>query len=228
MEMKLRTGICLGFILLLLGACSSNTASSKNEFLLEQFNLIFNKKEIGEQVNPRNIITRSMIDKSNIPLILIEILNRDQTATMSAFPGSTLNDVWLGTDGSTVTTKDGLLFATRGMSHDLMGANAGAARSGLENTLRGQKLPDHQRRYKYLSEDNKDNIIEFSCFFSKEGQETILIFEKPYETTHVTEICENDKFRFQNEYWVEKTNIIRKSRQWHGYNIGLILIERLI
>ena len=89
MEMKLWTGICLGFILLLLGACSSNTASSKNEFLLEQFNLIFNKKEIGEQVNPRNIITRSMIDKSNIPLILIEILNRDQTATMSAFPGST-------------------------------------------------------------------------------------------------------------------------------------------
>ena len=228
MEMNLWTRICLGFILPLFGACSSNTASSKEEFLLEQLKLIVNKKEIGEKVNPRNIITRSMIDNSNIPLILIEVLNRDQTATLSAFPGSTLNDVWLGTDGSTVTTKNGFLIATRGMNYDLMGADVEEAKSGLEKTVAGQKPLDHQRRYKYLSEDNQDTIIEFSCFFSKEGQETILIFDKPYETTHVTEICENDEFRFQNEYWVEKNNTIRKSHQWHGYNIGLILIERVI
>jgi hypothetical protein len=92
MEMKLNTRICLGFIFFLLAACGSKTESSQELLLVEQFKSIFNKGEVGGQVNPRKVITRSMIDASNVPLILIEVLNGDQIATLSAFPGSTLNE----------------------------------------------------------------------------------------------------------------------------------------
>ena len=93
MEMKLKIGICLGFILLLLAACSSKIDSSQDMLVIEQLKLIFNKNEVTERINPRKVITRSMIDESNIPLILIELLNGDQIATLSAFPGNTLNEV---------------------------------------------------------------------------------------------------------------------------------------
>ena len=228
MEMKLRTRFCLGFILLLLAACSSKTQSSQELLLVEQVKSIFNKSEVGEQVNPRKVITRSMIDESNIPLILIEILNGDQIATLSAFPGSTLNEVWLSADGRTVTTQNGMLIATRGMNYDLMGADVGAAGYSLKKTIAGNIEPQHRRLYKYLAADNQDKIIEFSCVFSKESQETIFIFEKLYKTLRVSENCESVGLQFKNTYWVEKNGMIRKSQQWHGKNIGLILIERVI
>ena len=228
MEMKLKIGICLGFILLLLAACSSKIDSSQDMLVIEQLKLIFNKNEVTERIDPRKVITRSMIDESNIPLILIELLNGDQIATLSAFPGNTLNEVWLSADGRTVTTQNGMLIATRGMSYDLMGADVGAARSLLEKTITGKIELNYFRAYKYLAADNQEKIIEVSCVFSKESQETIFVFEKPYKTLRVSENCESGSLQFKNTYWVEKNGMIRKSQQWHGQNIGLILIERVI
>ena len=228
MEMKLNKRICLGFIFFLLAACGSKTESSQELLLVEQFKSIFNKGEVGGQINPRKVITRSMIDASNVPLILIEVLNEDQIATLSAFPGSTLNEVWLSADGRTVTTQNGMLIATRGMNYDLMGADVGAASYSLEKTITGKREPHHLRFYKYLAADNQDKIIEYSCVFSKESQETIFIFEKPYKTLRMSEDCESGGLQFKNTYWVEKNGMIRKSQQWHGHNIGLILIERVI
>ena len=228
MEMKLNKRICLGFIFFLLAACGSKTESSQELLLVEQFKSIFNKGEVGGQINPRKVITRSMIDASNVPLILIEVLNGDQIATLSAFPGSTLNEVWLSADGRTVTTQNGMLIATRGMNYDLMSADVGAASYSLEKIIAGNREPHHLRLFKYLAADNRDKIIEYSCVFSKEKQETIFIFEKPYKTLRVSEDCESGGLQFKNTYWVEKNGMIRKSQQWHGENIGLILIERVI
>ena len=228
MEMKHWARICLGFIFLLLAACSSKTVPSQDFLLLEQLKSILNKNEIEGQVNPRKVITRSMIDASNVPLILIEVLNGDQIATLSAFPGSTLNEVWLSADGRTVTTQNGMLIATRGMNYDLMGADVGAASYSLEKTITGKREPHNLRFYKYLAADNQDKIIEYSCVFSKESQETIYIFEKPYKTLRMSEDCESGGLQFKNTYWIEKNGMIRKSQQWHGENIGLILIERVI
>jgi hypothetical protein len=44
----------------------------------------------------------------------------------------------------------------------------------------------------------------------------------------MSEDCESGGLQFKNTYWVEKNGMIRKSQQWHGHNIGLILIERVI
>ena len=228
MEMKLKTGFCLGSILLLFAACSSKIESSQDMLVVEQLKLIFNKNEVNERIDPRKVITRSMIEESNIPLILIEIVDENQIATLSAFPGSTLNEVWLSADGRTVTTQNGMLIGTRGMNYDLMGADVGAASYSLEKTISGKKEPHHRRLFKYLAADNQDKIIEYSCVFSKESQETIFIFEKPYKTLRVSESCESGGLQFKNTYWVEKNGMIRKSQQWHGQNIGLILIERVI
>jgi hypothetical protein len=228
MEMKLKRGFCLGSILLLFAACSSKIEPSQDMLVVEQLKLIFNKNEVNERIDPRKVITRSMIDESNIPLILIEILDENQIATLSAFPGSTLNEVWLSADGRTVTTQNGMLIGTRGMNYDLMGADVGAASYSLEKTISGKREPHHRRLFKYLAADNQDKIIEYSCVFSKESQETIFIFEKPYKTLRVSESCESGGLQFKNTYWVEKNGMIRKSQQWHGQNIGLILIERVI
>ncbi|NBT42158.1 MAG: hypothetical protein EBT20_17115, partial [Alphaproteobacteria bacterium] len=78
------------------------------------------RKNPAPKIDPRTVVTRQMLDQSNAPLILIEVPERDIVATMLAFPGETLGDVWMGADGSTVTTMNGILVSSRGMSVSLV------------------------------------------------------------------------------------------------------------
>ena len=64
-------------------------------------------------VNPTKVITREMLDASSQPLILIRVPTRQIIATLGLFPGETLGAVWLGADGSSISTDNGILRATR-------------------------------------------------------------------------------------------------------------------
>ena len=104
----------LGLICSALLGCSSENADTNSPIIFTQLKALFLGIHASERIDPRKVITRTMIDQSSTPLILVDVLNSDQVATMEAFPGNTLFEVWLGADGSTVTTQNGLLVATRG------------------------------------------------------------------------------------------------------------------
>ena len=218
----------LGLICSALLGCSSENADTNSPIIFTQLKALFLGIHASERIDPRKVITRTIIDQSSTPLILVDVLNSDQVATMEAFPGNTLFEVWLGADGSTVTTQNGLLVATRGMGHDLMGADLGAVKRALNASLQGSHSKEYMRSFKYLVQDNQEKILSFTCTTVREDVETVVLFDKAYETRRIIENCQNNNEHFQNAYWIETNGKMRKSIQWQGQNIDLILIEYLI
>ena len=82
--------------------------------------------------------------------------------------------------------------------------------------------------YKAKVQDNQEKILSFTCTTVREGVETVVLFDKAYETRRIIENCQNKNEHFQNTYWIETNGKMRKSIQWQGQNIDLILIEYLI
>ena len=62
-------------------------------------------------VDVRKIVSPSQIKSSEIPLLYVELSN-GQNALLARYPGIGDGTTWLGSDGSIVTFKDGVLKAT--------------------------------------------------------------------------------------------------------------------
>ena len=211
-----------------LAACGSNQAGLENVLFKDSITNILQKSKETKQVQPRprEIITRAMIDKFNNNLIFIEILNDDYVATIELSSRPSQADVWETLSGRSVVTKEGILVATRGFNYDLMGADTQSARDALTKASESETL-EYTRSYRYLVADNQDQVLKLECKLLFSKNETISIFEKEYKTKKYSETCTNNKLKVENFFWVQKNNTIRKSEQWQGKNLGMILIERL-
>lgn len=211
-----------------LAACGSNQAGLEYVLLKDSITNILQKSKETKQVQPRprEIITRAMIDKFNNNLIFIEILNDDYVATIELSSRPSQADVWETLSGRSVVTKEGILVATRGFNHDLMGADTQSARDALTKASESETL-EYTRSYRYLVADNQDQVLKLECKLLFSKNETISIFEKEYKTKKYSETCTNNKLKVENFFWVQKNNTIRKSEQWQGKNLGMILIEHL-
>jgi hypothetical protein len=107
-----------------------------------------------------------------------------------------------------------------------MGADTQFARDALTRASESEAL-EYTRSYRHLVADNQDQVSKLECKLLFSGSETIYIFEKRYKTRKFSETCTSNKLKFENFFWVQKNNTIRKSEQWQGKNLGMILIERL-
>lgn len=211
-----------------LAACGSNQADLDGVLLKDSMTNILQKSKETKQAQPgpREIITRAMIDDLNNNLILVEILNGNYIATIELSSRPAQANVWETLSGRSVVTKDGMLVATRGFNHDLMGADTQFARDALTRASESKAL-EYTRSYRHLVADNQDQVSKLECKLLFSGSETIYIFEKRYKTRKFSETCTSNKLKFENFFWVQKNNTIRKSEQWQGKNLGMILIERL-
>ena len=211
-----------------LAACGSNQADLEGILIKDYITNILQKSKETRQVQPapREIITRAMIDKFNNNLIFIEIVNDDYVATIELSSRPAQANVWQTLSGRSIVTKHGMLVATRGFNHDLMGADTQSARAALTRASESEAL-EYTRSYRYLVADNQDQVLKLECKLLFSENEMIHIFEKIYKTKKYSEICTSNKLKFENFFWVQKNNTIRKSEQWQGKNLGMILIERL-
>ena len=224
---RLRTIFSCLMLCLLISCSSDGKPNETGQMIRTVLKTLNDRKNPAPKIDPRTVITRQMLDQSNAPLILIEVPERDIVATMLAFPGETLGDVWMGADGSTVTTMNGILVSSRGMSDDLMAADSIDILSHFSHS-KSNTWPSYNRTYRYLERDNKDLILELACNISKAHQEIIFIFGKKYKTQVYVESCQTGKLSFQNKYWIDTSGMMRRSKQWHSFRNKYVLIERLI
>lgn len=226
--MRYRYLVGLVSILFVLTNCSS---SNKQDPML---NVISTLRTVVKErnnptpiVDPTKVITREMLDASSQPLILIRVPTRQIIATLGLFPGETLGAVWLGADGSSISTDNGILRATRGMSYDLVSADTGPTQKALSTVKAGQVFA-YERSYKYIVEDNRDLIVTVQCELNVVKSTSVEIFKRDYPVMEYVEACNNDMLSYENRYWREFSGKMRNSLQWQGTDIGYIMIETLI
>lgn len=173
-------------------------------------------------------LTRAALQQLDIPLLEATIENRGDTAYLA--PQRQRNDsrpgaltVWRSGDDVTLTLRDGVLIATRGLRDDLLSASTLVTSGGAEGPSR-----NGPRRFVLHHGANQDIAFAFQCTQTRLGPETVDVLGKAYRTTHLRETCQGDDGQIQNDYWIDSQNgTIRQSRQWAGPTIGYIMLRVL-
>lgn len=214
---------------ILLAACSSGGGGLKKPsgLIPDEFKGIFKKKQkdASSTVNPLIGITRAQFKGVPGPLLFAHLENTNAYASLNLWADNDGVHTFVTADGVSLSLKDGIVLATRGLGADLISADISASDQAVK--ARGAK--DYQRIMRWLDVQDRTLTAEFTCEMISVGAESITILGSDISTYHLQEKCRSDQMEFSNDYWVGRSKpVIWESRQWLGDVAGYIEIQLLI
>jgi hypothetical protein len=173
---------------------------------------------------PARSLPRETIDAAGVPLILVEVPDRQASATMVQVGQNGDVRSWSGSDGVGVSMTDaGLLVSTRGYGGDILSADV----SEVHRALLRPRAAFATRTMRFLDGQGRDFARSYACDYSSGGRQQVEIFERTYQLDQVVERCLASDHGFENLYWLDAGGTIWKSIQYAGPHAGSLLIERL-
>ncbi len=136
---------------------------------------------------------------------------------------------WRAGDAVTVSTRGGLLVATRGLRFDLMSADDGLFRETL--AAGGGR---YVRVIRDLTAEGVLRRIDLTCTLMRGGAGTAQVAGRGYAVTRWSEACsgpvgpaypEAPGGRIENVYEIDSAGTIRSSRQWAAPHLGYLTLE---
>lgn len=140
----------------------------------------------------------------------------DRGAQAILFPVAVNQDVetWLAVDNISVSFRQGVLVASRGLGADLMGADV----TGTLAALGGQAPPVYRRQMRFLTGDHRTTYMTAGCSMTVAEKETVA--GRP--TQRLEERCEAQGLEFTNLFWVDGAGHILRARQWVSPDVGYL------
>jgi len=124
--------------------------------------------------------------------------------------------VWQTLDGITLSLREGVLVATRGLGDDLMSADVDGTLAMLRGSNREAQYP-HIRSYL----DGEDRTV-FRSFQCRQEAGT-----GAGPARQVVEHCVSTDIEMTNTYWLDGAGKIVRSRQWVSPTVAYMETERL-
>lgn len=163
-------------------------------------------------------LTRASLEQVVTPVLLATIDSRGQQALLGEVQTNQGVATWSTLDDVTISFRNGVIVATRGLGNDLMASDGAAvAKDGGARS----------RAYTHLSGEDRSVRRVFNCTTASRGGEVVEIIEISYPTTRISENCSANDLVFQNDYWFSTDGKLRKSRQWISEDVGYLTIEDL-
>ena len=224
-----------GLALLALAACGGGNEVTPLEVqVLEAGKARFQRLRGGRPA-PLPQLTRAFLETVDQPYIEVTLERREQQAYLliadrrrDGLPGELVT--WRTGDNVTLTMRNGLLVATRGLGGNVMSADVRVA-DGRQGPASGGAHVLMVRAH-----DNHELRMALACELEDLGPETIIIVERAHATRHLQQRCERVLQDGEpgrggsvvNDYWVDSTGgPVWQSRQWVGPEIGYLRIRRL-
>lgn len=130
--------------------------------------------------------------------------------------------VWRSEDNATLTMRNDVLIATRGIGDDLLSSDL-TIDAGSPGPAGGG-----QRRMVFRSGEDRGIDLTMACEVSDEGPRTITIVERSHRTHLLRERCVGGGGEIVNEYWIDSANgLAWQTRQWTGPRTGYVRFRRL-
>ncbi|WP_435257134.1 YjbF family lipoprotein [Thioclava sp. FR2] len=166
-------------------------------------------------------LTRAALQDILSPVQLITLEERNQQALVGEIEQNGGVETWSSVDKVTISLRNGVLVATRGLGDDLMSA------SGQRPNVQVSADGTYARSYVHLNGLDQTRRLVLTCSARSNGAKSIEIVEKIYSVTEIEETCSLDGQSVTNSYWIDSAGKIRKSRQWVSPNAGSVVIEDL-
>ena len=221
--------------LLALAACGGGKEVAPLELQVLQAGKARFQQLTGGKPAPLPQLSRAFLDTVDQPYIEATLERRDQTAYLliadrrrDDLPGEIVT--WRTGDNVTLTTRAGVLIATRGLGGNLLSAQVQVADGRLGPASGGAHV------MQIRAHDNKALGMALACDLEDLGAETIIIVERAHATRHLRQRCERVRQGDEpgqggvvvNDYWIDSTQgVIWQSRQWAGPEIGYLRLRRL-
>ncbi|UWQ93505.1 YjbF family lipoprotein (plasmid) [Rhodobacteraceae bacterium M382] len=172
-------------------------------------------------------VTRAQLDALDGGALEATVENRGLSAYLSV--NATRDDgagghvtVWRTGDDATLTTRNGILVATRGLGADILSSDVRVSGD--------QPGPVGGGSHVQLIRGGDEQALRLSliCEISDKGSQTLEIVGRRHVTRHVQQSCTGAGGAITNDYWVDpRANVVWQSRQWAGPEIGYIRLRRL-
>ena len=172
-------------------------------------------------IDIRGTLTRAQIDGSPQPLLLAEVPGNAVAATLIPLGSRDGMDTWRTAGNQTLSFRDGVLIATRGLGDDLMSADV----SGTLAALNGA-AGDYARHQTYLDGDGQTVFRSLLCSMDAGRPATVDSFGVTFPTTLRVETCHTTGLSIENRYWTDAGRM-RRAEQWIGPALGPLVTERL-
>lgn len=200
---------------LALSACGNDTGAAFG-FMREGISAMSARRN----AEPAPQLTRADIRAVGSPLQQLVIEDTGITAYLGvqAVRGDIVT--WATTDRENIALKGGVLIQTRGLGADLMSA----AVPDVGQLLTGATI---ERQFFHLNGTEATIETALTCTPRVVGRETVQIVGLAFETARIDEDCANDALSFTNNFWIDGTGNVRKSRQWAGPVLGMLTIADL-
>jgi hypothetical protein len=181
------------------------------------------QKKPNEQA--RDVVTRALINTVQVPLLLADFSAKSTSFTLRQYSLNNSVQTWKSRDGVSLSFRQGVLVATRGLGDDLMSAD-------VSNTLGMLASDPHTEYYTrfqtYLDGEYQSRFRSFQCQETGTKQEIISIFGKEHQTTRTEETCFSLSIEISNIYWRGVDGLLWKTKQWVSPSIGYLVTERLV
>lgn len=130
---------------------------------------------------------------------------------------------WGITDRRSVTTKDGIIVATRAVAPDLMSADA----DGVLRLVRHRKDGTAQYTQRYLDGDHAIIEAKSTCVVSRGYDKTVAFGEIDAPVVQMFSSCVSADRQFVDLFLVTRAGRIVQSRQWVGPGLGFAVMRHL-
>lgn len=210
---------------LTLSGCSSDAPEMPNpKVYLTRFSQLLKKPKVAAPVNILGQISPELVAQLSTPTIAVK-LQKSGAQALLAKTGDNRDTVTYATaDNISLTLRNGIIIASRGMAGDLMSSDISAFEPGIFRKW----PPAYSRSYFWLNGVDHITRETFSCTALAIESKAITVLGSQKNTTHIRESCNNDTTTITNDYWLSpKLSVIITSNQWLGPVIGYMEVTSI-
>jgi hypothetical protein len=156
----------------------------------------------------RASLTPAVMAQIGVPVMIAQVPSRGAVALLSRVNSNRGVDTFLSADGISISTRNGMIVATRGFGFDLMRADTARALEGI-----ARAPATVARAFDHLNGENQIVSVTYQCRYAANAER------------QVTESCASAAQAFENTHRLGDQGGIVQSKQWVSAQIGVIILE---
>jgi hypothetical protein len=158
----------------------------------------------------RAVLTPALVAGSPTPLILLVVEETDSGSTLVPLAANRGTVQWRDAAGGGLLRRDGILVGTRGFGFDLHTADV----APLAAALRAGGGEGVERVNRFIDGENQIVAMQYLCSVRPVRGEALNLYGRVVQTVVYEEACIDDGPAFVNQYWVDGSGTVLRSREF--------------
>lgn len=210
---------------ILVSACGNETDAKLGAKVAKSISasIFKRKKKSSGHVSVTNDQVQLVLSEQPKPVFFARIPSRGTISILVETSKSAGYTTYFTSYVESITARNGMITATRGIGGDLMSSSVDQNSSLLTNTQEGSAV----RTMRHIGKNERIEELRFDCEIKKGATYRYDFGEISTKVTEMIERCNANGLEFTNNYLIDATGFAVKSSQWLSPTFGKLETEFL-